>query len=423
MTSHIGNPSGAGPDSSGCNHLVTNVKARRPGAFRTTDHVRAMLKLSAGDFRSGKFRMLLYRFIADSIPAVNACLWTWVRLAAAPGRFEVAGDAESASAAKAERRLEQLTDSMFANVSGSPVGLNSFLPELFNGLFRDGLFGGFLTIHSDASGVDRFVPIDSKNVYIETGRHHRKLYLENETARIDLQRPDFYFIPLNGGLHQPLGRSVLQAIPFVAYIEQQLADDMRRASHNAGFHRLHVKLTPPERMTGESDTAYVDRINEYFDATVTMIRSCQVDDNPVTWDNVAIEHIGPDNVRGVANSWFFNHRAMIEEICAGTNLAPFLLGYSYGATNTWSGFKFDIVMRQVRSIQAEIARFLEWVGNIDLALAGLKTTCRFVFDNTFAYQAADQMHVESGRVDNILKLYQAGLLDEKTARQKAEVLL
>ena len=114
---------------------------------------------------------------------------------------------------------------------------------------------------------------------------------------------------------------------------------------------------------------------------------------------------------------------MIEEICAGTNLAPFLLGYSYGATNTWSGFKFDIVMRQVRSIQAEIARFLEWVGNIDLALAGLKTTCRFVFDNTFAYQAADQMHVESGRVDNILKVYQAGLLDEKTARQKAEVLL
>ncbi|MEW5994231.1 MAG: hypothetical protein AB1744_07535, partial [Candidatus Zixiibacteriota bacterium] len=193
--------------------------------------------------------------------------------------------------------------------------------------------------------------------------------------------------------------------------------------HNSGYHRLHVRITPPERMAGESDSAYVERINSYFDATVSMIKSCDVDDNPVTWDNVAIEHIGPENVRSVTNSWFFNHRAMIEDICAGTNLSPFMLGYSYGATTTWSAFKFDIVMRQVRSVQAEVAHFLEWIGNIDLALAGIDARCRFEFDNTFAYQAAEKTSVDSTRIENILKLLNAGLIDKEVARSKAGELI
>ncbi|MCK4462328.1 MAG: hypothetical protein KAW46_11025, partial [candidate division Zixibacteria bacterium] len=240
---------------------------------------------------------------------------------------------------------------------------------------------------------------------------------------IDLSRPDFRHLSLSAGVESPLGQSVLQAVPFVSYIEQQLIDDMRRTSHNAGFHRLHVRISPPERMGGESDSAYTDRINGYFDSTVSMIRSCEVDDNPVTWDNVAIEYIGPQPGRGGTNNWFYNHRAMVEEICAGTHLAPFLLGYSYGDTTTWSAFKFDVVMRQVRSVQAEVAQLLEWIGNIDLALAGLDVQCRFVFDNGFAYQAGEQATIQAQRTDSLLKLHQAGLVDDETARAKAGELL
>jgi hypothetical protein len=230
-------------------------------------------------------------------------------------------------------------------------------------------------------------------------------------------------VPFNGGIAQPFGRSILQAVPFVSYVEQQLVDDMRRSSHNSGFHRLHVRITPPERMGGESDAAYTDRINGYFDATVRMIKTLEVDDNPVTWDNVEIGHVTPERSRDVTNSWFMSHRAMIEEICAGTHLAPYLLGYSYGATTTWSGFKFDVVMRQVRSVQAEVARFLEWIAGVDLALAGISARCRYEFDNSFAYQAKENLEVESGRVDNVLKLYQAGLIDKDQAREKIWNLL
>jgi hypothetical protein len=222
---------------------------------------------------------------------------------------------------------------------------------------------------------------------------------------------------------EPLGRSIFRSIPFVAYIEQQLVDDMRRSSHNSGYHRLHVQITPPERLGGEGEKAYIERINRYFDDTVSMIKSCDVDENPVTWNNVAIQTIGPNAAKSVTNSWFFNHRAMIEEVCAGTNLAPFLLGYSYGATTTWSSFKFDMVMRQVQSVQTEVAQLLEWIGNIDLALAGYDVKCRFRFDNAFAHQANEIASVQSAKIDSILKLYSAGLINSETARIKAAELL
>ena len=290
-------------------------------------------------------------------------------------------------------------------------------------MYRDGIFAGFVTVHPDSSGIDQFIPVDPINLYTEGEEVSKRLVLELEHGKLRLDRPDFVYLPFGSSISDPFGASILQSVPFVTYIEQQLVDDMRRASHNAGYHRLHVKITPPERMTGEADSAYTDRINNYFDQTVGMIRKLDVGENPVTWDNVLIEHLGPDKAREVTNSWFMTHRAMVEDICAGTHLAPYLLGYSYGATTTWSGFKFDLVMRQVRSVQQQAARFLEWLARIDLALGGFDVCARFEFDNTFAYQARDNLAVTSGKVENILKALDAGVIDQDTAREKMWPLL
>ncbi|MEA2030618.1 MAG: hypothetical protein U9N55_03350 [candidate division Zixibacteria bacterium] len=392
-------------------------------SLRTSDSIENMIKLSGNDISSGRYRILLYRFLTDNVPVINACVWTWARMSAAQGKFRIAEGTNSSLAQKAEERLENLMDNVYRTCTGGTPGETGFLVNLFSGLYRDGMFGGFLTVKKDGSGVDRFFPVDSTRVGIDNNSGGMRLVYELEGKTYNLKHPDFYHLALDGSNNEPLGRSILKAVPMVSYIEQQLVDDMRRASHNSGFHRLHVKITPPERIAGESDSAYTNRINHYFDSTVSMIRSCDVDDNPVTWDNVSVEYIGPDANRSVTNSWFHNHRSMIEEVCAGTNLAPFLLGYSYGATTTWSKFKFDMVMRQVRTVQAQVAHFLEWIAGIDLALAGINVRVRYEFDNVFPYQADDQAAITSNRVDNIIKLYQAGLVDKETATTQAGKVL
>jgi len=399
------------------------VKSFGKQSLKPSGQINALLDWSQNDVQTGRFKTMLYRFLTDNIPTVHSCIWTWVRLSASPGRFIVSDDSNGIGNSRAQRILDELSQRLSFGASGNPLALTTFLTDLYYSLYRDGLFAGFLTVNQDASGIDRFIPVYPADIRLESESNSRKLILETADKCVDLDRKDFYYIPLNAGVQRPLGRSILQSIAFVSAVEQQLINDMQKSVHNAGYNRLHIKISPPIRSAGESDTAYITRINSYFDSTVSLIKTLEVEDNPVTWDNIAIEHIGPDGSRAAGNSWFFNHRAMIEEICAGTNLAPFLLGYSYGATTTWSSFKFDLVMRQVRSIQSEVAQFLEWIGNIELALSGFDTRCRFEFENNFSYQASDEATIKSGQIDNILKMYQAGLIDEKTARAKAGELL
>ncbi len=407
------------------NSILTDKNARidpvTTKTFKPFKKFEKSIKFEPKDIHSGRYKVQLYRFLSDNIPVVNACVWTWVRLAAAKGKFTISNNHKSSDNVLA--CLDDLSKNIYSNISGNRTGLVSFLVDLFEYLFRDGFFGGILTVNPDYSGVDQFILLDPAKISLNQDATPNNLLLENNGKYVTLNRPDFYYIPLSNSRIYPLGRSILQAIPFISYIEQQLVDDMRRSSHNSGFHKLHVKITPPERFAGESETGYVNRINNYFDSTVSMIKSCEVDENPVTWDNVLIESIGPDNARSVSNSWFMNHRAMVEEICAGTNLAPFLLGYSYGATTTWSGFKFDMVMRQIKSIQHEIAHFLEWIGNIHLALSGFDSKCKFEFDNTFPYQANEIATVKTSQLDNLLKLYDKGLLEKDVISQKAQELI
>jgi len=204
--------------------------------LRTSDRIEAMLKLTSSQVRSGHYRIQLYRFLTDDIPLVSSCIWTWSRLAAAPGEFRIRSGT-AAQKERCEKILRALSDRVVGSADGQMGGMPSFLIDLFQGLFRDGHFGGFVTVAPDGSGIDRFVPIDMADLRIDDESKTQALVLEREDGSVSLDRPDFCHLRLNEGPAASLGRSVLQTIPFVSYVEQQLVDDMRRSSHNTGFHR------------------------------------------------------------------------------------------------------------------------------------------------------------------------------------------
>lgn len=376
-----------------------------------------------GDWQN-RFRIDLYRFLRDNIPILSACIWTWSRLASAPGHYDIVGGVSDAPEGRALEILENLCNRLYPFEFDRAGAMDSFLPLLFSTLFTDGAFSGFLLVSPDAGRVERFLPIDTRDVGLTHSKAGRPMItITTDRGDVCPDGDDFYYIGLNADLNHGLGKSIMRSVPFVAYIEQQLTDDMRRTTHNSGYHRLHVKITPPEKSSGESDQAYIERINEYFDRTVSMIKKCDPDDNPVTWDNVLIDYVGPQNVRTATNSWSINHRAMIEEICAGTNLSPFLLGYSHGAAHKWAEFKYDLVMRQVHSVQRQVARFLEWMGNIELALNGIDGRCRYVFENSLSYLAAEQAQIRQSDVDSLIKLYSQGLISKDDAIRRAGELV
>jgi hypothetical protein len=392
--------------------------ALKPGLMRTNQ-----LIWRNHNYQSNKFKIDLYRFFRDNIPLLHACIWTWSRLSSAPGHFEI----EPHNSGNIDTAMGCL-DRLGANIYPYPfhrlAGLESFLPLLFNSFYTDGAFAGFLLLKPDGSGIERFLPVDPAFIGIIGDQPDRsRMVFQTENGEKKIEGNDFYYMALDADINNGLGKSILGSIPFVAFVQQQLINDMQRTAHNAGYHRLHIKITPPEKMSGESDDAYVGRVNTYFDDTVSMIKSCEPEDNPVTWDNVQIEYIGPGQTRAATNSWSMNHRAMIEEICAGTNLSPFMLGYNYGTTHNWAQFKYDLVMRQVVSVQRQAARFLEWIGNVELALRGFDCMCRFRFDNRLSYQALESAEIGRGHIDSLIKLYSAGLISKEVAQVKAGELL
>ena len=81
------------------------------------------------DWRQSGFRVRLYRFMAESIPLVNSVIWTWSRLAAAPGDYILVFEATAELVDGG--RVETLSIFRFKVVDG-PFCLNP-LPGDVNG--------------------------------------------------------------------------------------------------------------------------------------------------------------------------------------------------------------------------------------------------------------------------------------------------
>ncbi len=379
----------------------------------------------SGEWRESRFRVRLYRFMAESIPLISSVIWTWGRLAAAPGEFTFFRNNNRVENSQARAVLDEL----FGRINKINFGRTGYeadiLPPFFKSLFLDGAILGRMKLYNDLSGIDNFRFFDLSQITMKISPNGDiTAVVTNDDGETVYVGPELFHYALDANLANPYGRSILKAIPFVSFVEQQLVDDMRRSTHNAGYHRLHVRIKPPDRKEGEGDEAYVNRANSYFDSTVSMIKDIEPEDNPVTWDDVAIEYIGPQQQGGVrSNNWYLSHRAMIEEICSGTHLAPFLLGYSYNATTNWAQFKYDLVMRQVASVQNAAINFLNWLANIELSLKGFDLTAQWRFDNNFPALAGEITDVKGKEARRVIDLYNAGLVDREAAAAAAARLV
>ncbi len=364
-------------------------------------------------------RISMYRFLINSIPALDAALWTWTLMSASPVSFEF-----NASNQGINDRAISAVDNLFARIFNdsyrSSEGVQSLLTEYFHSIYSTGSVAGEFTVTPQSDGIAQFYFVDTATLRAKLNGGAWKIYQGQDKRKIYLDKPSIYFHGLRADCNNPLGRSLLKSIPFAARVEQQLLNDMHKSMHNAGYHRIHVQVTPPERLPGESDSNYTDRANTYFEKTVSIFRDFRPEDNPVTWDDVRIEYIGPSSKISGSNAWYLNHKSVIEDICAGTHLAPFMLGYSYGTTHNWAMFKYELVQREVRAVQAAAAKFLEWLADIELALKGIEASCHVTFKNEVIYGLEERMNAESMRLKNIILKKEAGLIDQDQARDEAD---
>jgi hypothetical protein len=415
--------------SSGMGRMVHNPRSvvkdfpASPVSKRTSCLDQGELLLPQSSLHDSSFRIRLYRFLRDNIPVLNSAVWTWTRICASPSYPELKGSDDPKIVDNTLEVISNLDRRIYQHSLQKFGGTDALLMQFFGSLFTDGAVCGEVVLTPSRDRLDKFYFIDPATIRfkLKDGTSW-ELYQEVDGVLIKLNRASTFYLGLDPDPDDPRGKSILGSVPFVARVEQRLLEDMQKTMHNAGYHRLHVTIKPPDKFSGESDETYLSRANTYFEDTVEMMKELAPEDNPITWNDVKIEYIGPSGHVASSNYWYINHKALVEDICAGVHLDPFVLGYSYGPTRGWAQFKYELILRNVVSIQRLAKRFMEWIRNIELALQGIPLECVHHFDNRKFFGMLEQREAEKIHLENIIRKKEAGFISEDQAKREIENL-
>ena len=209
------------------------------------------------------------------------------------------------------------------------------------------------------------MPIDVWTIRFrrEAGKLQAYQLYDGELIKLPMER--FIYVGMDRDSTNPYGRSMLRSIPFLVKIQERLIEDMAKATHNAGWPKLHVSYAPDERVRGESPEAYAARIESTFDRLKDSLDGLEADQNLVTYDNVKVELVQGNQH---AQIFYENHKAIEEQVITGTHLMPILMGRNYGTTETYGTAQFEIINRQVEGINRNVKRILERIYNFELAM-------------------------------------------------------
>ncbi len=355
------------------------------------------------------FHMLeVYRFLRDAIPDISDAVWTWKRLCQTGYDIEILDPSSAPAKARAERLLQELD----RRVNSGDRGMDGLLDIFYTSLFTYGAAALEIVLSPSRESIHDVVPVDVWTVRFRREQDGLQPYQVLRGDAVRLPRERFIYIGLDRDGTNPYGRSMLRCIPFIAKIQQRLLEDMAKATHNAGWTKLHVKYSPEPRERGESAEAYRRRVENGFDQLRDRLSRLEVDQNLVTYDNVAIDLLNGDQRTRV---FYDNLKAVEEQVITGMHLMPILLGRNYGTTETYGTAQFEIVNRQVEAVNRSVKRILERLYNFELALMWGSARARVRMRGNRTVDVLKEATARGREIDNALKLEAVGHLDRAQA--------
>jgi hypothetical protein len=356
----------------------------------------------------GSNRAEFYRYLRDHVPIISSAIWSWVHLCATPQSYALNG-----SESEKDRAIKALAD-MDKRILENPLirrdGIKQLTEQFFLELFTVGSFAGEIIPLADGSGIDYFHTIDPDTIQWEKdGRWKPYIIADADTAgrvptlkekRIYLNPERFFFATLGADIMNPRGIEPLASIPFVAQIQEAMLSDMARSARNAGTPRLQIKIRPPKPFQHETEKEYQNRVNHYFDDTVSQFSRLEADDNLFTWDDVEVTVIGGDQHRSFV--WRMNREQVIEDVVTGLRLYPWVLGRSHGTTKNWVEAQFNLLMQIVDSVQNLGASLGNWLRNSELKMKGIAATTEHEFapnQDPFMLQRMQSRAIEFETID------------------------
>lgn len=354
------------------------------------------------------FMLQVYRFLRDAIPDISDAVWTWKRLCQTGYDIEILEASSDAARDRATRLLQELD----RRVNGGDRGMEGLLDIFYTSLFTYGAAALEIVLTPSRESIADVVPVDVWTVRFRRENGVLQPYQVHDGQEIPLPRERFIYVGLDRDGTNPYGRSMLRSIPFVVKIQQRLFEDMAKATHNAGWAKLHVRYTPEERARGEAQEAYRDRIERNLTALRDRLNGLDSDQNLITYDNVAVDLIRGDQR---AQVFYENHKAVEEQVITGMHLMPILMGRNYGTTETYGTAQFEIVNRQVETVNRSVKRILERLYGFELALMWGSARARVNMRTNRTVDPLREADARAREIDNAVRLRDQGFISHDVA--------
>ncbi len=356
------------------------------------------------------FEMLgVYRMLRDAVPDISDAVWTWKRLCQTGHRVEIADAASARDGEEARGRIAELD----RRVNGG-AGMTALLDLLYAALFTYGAAAVELVPGRERSRLHDAVPVDVWTLRFrrESGRLLPFQVFEGDT--VPLPEARILYLGLDRDGTNPYGRSMLRSIPFVVKIQQQLLEDMAKAAHNAGWSRLHVRCAPEPRLPGEDAGAHRARAEAALASLRESLTGLKADQNIVTYDNVSVSVVQGDQRTQV---FYDNHKAVEEQVITALHMMPVLMGRNYGSTETYGTAQFEVVNRQVQTVNRLVGGLLERIYNTELALGGVAARAVVRMNENRTVDTLKEAEARGRDIENTLRLRDAGLIGDGAARE------
>lgn len=353
-------------------------KSLSNGATGTTeDYKDRYLDSSLGRSFEGEDGFL--RLLAVEIPIVGACINNWGNLCQTESMYEV--DGSDSEKEKVFAIIKELDSTLFSHQAVNEGGIDLLIEYYFNEIFTVGRIGFDVLPNLTGDGIEQLRFYDTYNEIFWVKKGNEKVpFLLVEGSSDKFKEPDerFFYGAVNRSIKNPAGLSYLMNINWVSRIAEQMILDMGVSTHNIGNPRMHMKITPPEIIPGESNKDYVVRADKYFDDTVDEFRKVDVDANMFTWSNIEIEVVGAHQTRDPF-VWHQNYNTVIEEVISGFNLYPWVLGKSASTTKNWVNSQVATLYSQIDKYQMPVSRMIESLINLQLKLKGINSSVKHSF--------------------------------------------
>lgn len=358
------------------------------------------------------FEMLrVYRYLRDNIPDISDAVWTWKRLCQTGFDVEI----ESASSDVAAARAKRLIAALDARMNSGDRGVEGLLDIFYTSLFTYGAAALEMVLTRNREQIWDVVPVDVWTIRFRREGGALQAYQMQDGVAVPLPMDRFIYVGLDRDGTNPYGRSMLRALPFVVKIQQRLLEDMAKATHNAGWSKLHVQYTGEERQRGESVEAYRERMSAGLRSLSEGLGGLQTDQNLVTFDNVNVSLLRGDQQ---ARGFYENHKAVEEQVITGMHLMPILLGRNYGTTETYGTAQFEIISRQVNAVNRSVQKILERLYNFELALMWGQASAKVKMRENRTVDVLREAQARQVEIENALRLREAGVIDgEELARR------